>query len=188
MLLLSWITLWIFFTGIFMIFFPWLNLFHSITKIPLENRKRTTNTNLESWQDGNEIKLFVDLEFWKYVKWISIVKSDFSPFYNFWISTWWYGEITTVGEIIISIFYRAFASFWFHFWATVFYILFMFVYSLYFDEWSNQNLAQKWACQYRLSWLNFNYSYGINGNKELYNFLRNYLLHGGILKGIFVLI
>ena len=79
MLLLSWITLWIFFTGIFMIFFPWLNLFHSITKIPLENRKTTTNTNLESWQDGNEIKLFVDLEFWKYVKWISIVKSDFSP-------------------------------------------------------------------------------------------------------------
>lgn len=83
MLLLSWITLWIFFTGIFMIFFPWLNLFHSITKIPLENRKTTTNTNLESWQDGNEIKLFVDLEFWKYVKWISIVKSDFSPLLQF---------------------------------------------------------------------------------------------------------
>ena len=82
-LLLSWITLWIFFTGIFMIFFPWLNLFHSITKIPLENRKTTTNTNLESWQDGNEIKLFVDLEFWKYVKWISIVKSDFSPLLQF---------------------------------------------------------------------------------------------------------
>ena len=83
MLLLSWITLWIFFTGIFMIFFPWLNLFHSITKIPLENRKTTTNTNLESWQDGNEIKLFVDLEFWKYVKWISIVKSDFFPLQQF---------------------------------------------------------------------------------------------------------
>ena len=82
-LLLSWITLWIFFTGIFMIFFPWLNLFHSITKIPLENRKTTTNTNLESWQDGNEIKLFVDLEFWKYVKWISIVKSDFFPLLQF---------------------------------------------------------------------------------------------------------
>ena len=83
MLLLYWITLWIFFTGIFMIFFPWLNLFHSITKIPLENRKTTTNTNLESWQDGNEIKLFVDLEFWKYVKWISIVKSDFPPLLQF---------------------------------------------------------------------------------------------------------
>ena len=131
-------------------------------KNSLENRKTTTNTNLESWQDGNEIKLFVDLEFWKYVKWISIVKSDFfPPFYNFWISTWWYGEITTVGEIIIFIFYRAFASFWFHFRANVFYILFMslvyvwmFVYSLYFDEWSNQNLAQKWACQYVVNIVN----------------------------------
>ena len=61
-------------------------------KNSLENRKTTTNTNLESWQDGNEIKLFVDLEFWKYVKWISIVKSDFSPllqFLNFNMMVWW---------------------------------------------------------------------------------------------------
>ena len=174
-----------------MIFFPWLNLFHSITKIPLENRKTTTNTNLESWQDGNEIKLFVDLEFWKYVKWISIVKSDFFPllqFLNFNMMVRWNHYCGWV-KLLFLFFKELLQVFDFIFEPLFFlFCVCLFVYSLYFDEWSNQNLAQKWACQYRLSWLNFNYSYGINGNKERYNFLRKYPLHGGILKGIFVLI
>ena len=152
MLLLSWITLWIFFTGIFMIFFPWLNLFHSITKKnSLENRKTTTNTNLESWQDGNEIKLFVDLEFWKYVKWISIVKSDFSPllqFLNFNMMVRWNHYCGWV-KLLFLFFKELLQVFDFIFEPLFFlFCVCLFVCSLYFDEWSNQNLAQKWACQY----------------------------------------
>ena len=126
-------------------------------KNSLENRKTTTNTNLESWQDGNEIKLFVDLEFWKYVKWISIVKSDFSPllqFLNFNMMVRWNHYCGWV-KLLFLFFKELLQVFDFIFEPLFFlFCVCLFVCSLYFDKWSNQNLAQKWACQYVVNIVN----------------------------------